>query len=290
MILYVIGNGFDLAHNYKTSYNDFKCYLEDNRNQLPEIFLDRYDLISFIDSIPCIGEDWNNFEDALAKIKLSQISKLFNSYRNKLNDKSLAGLFEEIRNDIESVFISWVNSIKVSGKPMYKLETEGNMFLTFNYTDTLEKIYKIKTKCICHIHGDIYENKTTGEVLLFGHGVSSEEIRRNHNIFISSDNCDFVLELERLKKDYSNIIQKNAYKKIKEYGHIIEKVIIICHGLGVSDLYYLNDIANVTQKASWIYYGYQLADRKDAYLHKIKSLNHDVQLHDQSELLISRTL
>ena len=25
--LYIIGNGFDIAHNLKTRYSDFRCYL-----------------------------------------------------------------------------------------------------------------------------------------------------------------------------------------------------------------------------------------------------------------------
>ena len=31
--LYIIGNGFDLAHELKTSYADFRCYLEKYQEQ-----------------------------------------------------------------------------------------------------------------------------------------------------------------------------------------------------------------------------------------------------------------
>lgn len=34
MILYIIGNGFDLNHNLKTSYNDYKNYLNGKDSSL----------------------------------------------------------------------------------------------------------------------------------------------------------------------------------------------------------------------------------------------------------------
>lgn len=36
-ILYVIGNGFDIAHGYDTSYKAFYKYLNDNREKYSKI-------------------------------------------------------------------------------------------------------------------------------------------------------------------------------------------------------------------------------------------------------------
>ena len=39
-----------------------------------------------------------------------------------------------------------------------------DVFLNFNYTETLEIVYQVKAEKVCHIHGK------RGEELIFGHG------------------------------------------------------------------------------------------------------------------------
>ena len=61
--LYIIGNGFDLHHGFKTSYKDFKQYLEKNN---------RSELLKLINEhLYFSSEDlWSNFEESLGDMYL----------------------------------------------------------------------------------------------------------------------------------------------------------------------------------------------------------------------------
>ncbi|MBO4594898.1 MAG: hypothetical protein J5697_04280 [Clostridia bacterium] len=50
------------------------------------------------------------------------------------------------------------------GVQQVSLFEENDLFLTFNYTKTLEKIYSINESSVCHIHG------TVNQDIYFGHG------------------------------------------------------------------------------------------------------------------------
>lgn len=68
---------------------------------------------------------------------------------------------------LSKYFTEWINSITLKDiiqKSDFKnlIDTKNDLFLTFNYTSTLESIYNCCN--VLHIHGKIGEN------LLFGHG------------------------------------------------------------------------------------------------------------------------
>lgn len=94
MKLFIIGNGFDLAHEYKTSYGSFRDYLSEKGAMegafyIPDIFRD-------------VSEsDWSNFEQLLEDYDFvdwgsSYASNIYveddkeqdrnMSYNNRLND------------------------------------------------------------------------------------------------------------------------------------------------------------------------------------------------------------
>lgn len=94
MKLFIIGNGFDLAHGYKTSYGNFREYLSKEGTMagsfyIPDIFSDAF------------KSDWSNFEQLLEDYDFvdwgsSYISDIYvkdnreqdrnMSYNNRLND------------------------------------------------------------------------------------------------------------------------------------------------------------------------------------------------------------
>lgn len=58
MRLFIIGNGFDLLHEYNTKYLDFKKYLDKERIEIGSFYLS--------DIFYETSEDeWNNFEELL---------------------------------------------------------------------------------------------------------------------------------------------------------------------------------------------------------------------------------
>lgn len=288
-ILYIIGNGFDLAHqdsgksNFLTSYNDFKNYIQYKYNGGGLNILNVGELYNFIDKIPGVGENWCDFENSLSMINYDYVYQLLSSRaRPNLKTDKIDEFLDLIQIDLEHSFEAWVRNIDVNGTPIYNIDKSG-YFLTFNYTKTLQKLYGIDSKRICHIHGGLDEHNLTGLRFIFGHG--SDSIRQMHpDYLLDSDKTEFVLALERFKKDYHNITSTNGYRQMIDYCSKVEKIIIIGHGLGDVDLTYFQQIAQHTQGIPWYYYGYNVKENSSKYIERIEKIAHKIQLLDEKEL------
>ena len=74
-------------------------------------------------------------------------------------------LLANIRSGIEE----WINSLQISKvKKVYELD-KSSLFITFNYTEVLERVYRIPASNILHIHNKV------GEELICGHGKKAED-------------------------------------------------------------------------------------------------------------------
>ncbi|MDR2084654.1 MAG: bacteriophage abortive infection AbiH family protein [Bacteroidales bacterium] len=151
--LYVIGNGFDLHHGLRTQYSDFQAYL---KKQNPS-------LLYLLDS--CFSVDlWSDFESNLSKLDIAEIfadnedllpddnsdrdgdKYVFIDKMEQIKNNLTVGLRDELRNWILALdYPSDIDRIKLN------LDTNAT-FLTFNYSDTLERLYKINSDHIIHIH------------------------------------------------------------------------------------------------------------------------------------------
>ena len=199
--LFIIGNGFDLAHSLPTKYEDFRKYLVE---KYPEATSDevvvpyriylpdggyKYDDTQVVSLLLCLigiaeelGDEWNDFEASLGKMEYSLcFDDLDDVYdRNgEINPRHTANNNEDRAAEIngalrliENYFSDWVNTIKITNafglreiknfKDLINPDTD--IFLTFNYTKTLEVLYEVKD--VLHIHGTQNEN----DDLVFGHG------------------------------------------------------------------------------------------------------------------------
>ncbi len=148
--LYIIGNGFDLAHNMATRYDDFKKWLIENG---------RIDIIKELQSVfPVQNKNgyllWSDFENALGSYDINKVinwnwedlclveytigEEKFTNPDSFLNTKLL-----DIINDS---FSKWVGSIQMPIIPNYNNLKKDAYYLIFNYTDTLETLYGISEK------------------------------------------------------------------------------------------------------------------------------------------------
>lgn len=171
--LYIIGNGFDLHHHIPSSYNDFKEWLEDND----------IDTLYKVENILETNEPkwWNEFETNLGKpfaVKLYAESVAFENQPDYASDnyrdrdlyvaeyeveRELGGLI----NDLKSDFQEWASRLSAGDIGLaIKLETMDSVFLTFNYSLTLEKLYGIPADRVKHIHGNALDK----ESIVVGHG------------------------------------------------------------------------------------------------------------------------
>lgn len=180
--LYVIGNGFDKHHDIPSGYQDYRKWLCGNQrwNYILEI----------IDNLFGDTSDdlWSNFEENLASIETLRIAieKTLENYPDfgsddfRDRDWYTAELSVEqyINNGVAAIrnsFREWIKSLpKGNSCKMIRLNREQGIFLSFNYTETLESIYKIPANRIIHIHGNAHYD----DELVVGHGKTFRDIER----------------------------------------------------------------------------------------------------------------
>jgi len=167
--LFIIGNGFDLHHGLRTSYANYKEFLENGNWDAVEEFME------ITSSANNEQESWTNIESAL---KINYTDILHNCI-NKINDQRLIeDYLDSGMNDLynaaeyflrkENWFITdftgrmlyeWLDSVNtesaVPDQKMAKQFTEDDRFLCFNYTNTLETVYQIPKQNILYIHGNL---------------------------------------------------------------------------------------------------------------------------------------
>ena len=74
--LYIIGNGFDRAHGLKTSYWDFRTYLEENHWEFLLAFEKLYDFEPFDEADPYTAKNAKKlYEDRLQQELWSQLEE-----------------------------------------------------------------------------------------------------------------------------------------------------------------------------------------------------------------------
>lgn len=157
MKLFIIGNGFDLAHGIPSRYNpDFKNIAE--RIEQIAYFWDIYQSQE--------ADIWADFENLLANPDFNNLEEIFDGYapdyssdyeRDRdsiidqvdLNGKLMDALYE---------FADQAENSINSKRPLIKYEEDfssNGLLITTNYTHTLEKLYGINRNNVLHIHGEV---------------------------------------------------------------------------------------------------------------------------------------
>lgn len=230
--LYIIGNGFDLFTGFRTSYADFKRWLEINYVFVYEKMKAAYNME---------GEWWNNFEVNLGELDIHQyvrnftppeksaeeIIKQIEERNNHLNSTSLipdlhiestcARRLRGLPDILQHCFERWVadcQSIITTPQYVY-IEKDDSYFINFNYTDTLEWLYKIPDEKVLHIHGRASKH----DKLIFGHNKYI-----HGGMFEGVDVDQTCLELSKyLKNPYEYIFTHNKLPDILsnvEFVHV----------------------------------------------------------------------
>lgn len=230
MNLFIIGNGFDLAHGLATRYNDFKIYLEKTYPQaiediytIPEpiILADgstKYEeevvvgfLLGIISQVE--GENWEDLESTLGKLDYSDFFQVFelqdDDKENRIyyNNEDISKNILESVTEIKKLFAEWVDTIDLTNaridKNFSKLIQDDDLFLSMNYTYTLEQVYGISEKMIIHLHGEQKKD------IIFGHGNSKNYWEYYNNYYTGAE--DNISELyDTLRKDTNKVIRNNS--------------------------------------------------------------------------------
>lgn len=252
--LYVIGNGFDLFHGFKTSYSDFNEYL--NFNEID--FGDTAEFFEFT-----VGENglWRDFENDLGSFDADSYFDYHNEIdatRENFKPSEVYGLEDELANQseylvssIQEAFIEWVGLIEVDAEHRINTFTPSDVFLSFNYTPTLQAVYSIDNAQICHIHGAVSESSE----LIFGHGLTiTQEPELDENgeslrtMFTDAEgNANTPLAM--LQKPVHEVISQHEQFFHKLNG--IQHIFVLGHSLSDVDLPYFEVISKNNPDAAW---------------------------------------
>lgn len=265
--LFIIGNGFDLAHGIKSSYWNFREWLGNNRSNL----------IGMMDIFFSNQRDvWSNIEQALGEYNEESILDYCRPDEEFDYDHSLSSsarvedspmaIFRPVLEEFRQAFRDWVNSIEISGiEKVYKLNTDSR-YLSFNYTDTLETEYGISQNQVTHIHG----SRLNDDEYIIGHNNN-----RDPSSVWDDDGLTFeqqayeniIVWMNEFTKQYNRNIA-NHYSFFDSLYNI-KQIIVIGHSMSKVDWPYFREIIkNIGKEIPWIVYCHSIDDRNNTNLFK----------------------
>ncbi len=305
--LYIIGNGFDCyGHCLPTKYSDFSRYLKNKypnyvknfQGTLESIMMpdgdEQYNMDEAVGAIiflldNCAGDEWNLLETCLSDDYIRTIIDKHSFWFNNLDteDSNDDDTFHNLHDNedmatnlsggyliLKKLFIEWVQEAlgNLNYEEVLKILTpsfENSLFLSFNYTDTLEAVYDIDSNRICHIHGSCHSEEND---IFFGHG-GIEPVEADTTYWGIQDAFEHLWNY--LKKDTNKAISRHMVffhklsdvKEIYSYGFSFSDV----------DMVYIEMISMMVNpsKVKWFFNKYDW-DNNYEYVAKIQKFGYSV--------------
>lgn len=241
--LFIIGNGFDLAHGIHSSYDDFRKYLVCKLETITGKNYKNFDftnssiltndyrknpendlrtILYFLSVAEYGGSQdikWKNVEKSVGELDYSEFEYIYideseddKEYRANWINHDIFLPYVDLLTEIPNYFRDWICQISLDealiDKYIQQYFDDNTFFLSFNYSNTLEKVYNIDRRNILYIHGNANE-KTD---IYFGHGNNltyDDFINsiRNNNYFSVADEYCMINDI--LQKPVENIIDNN---------------------------------------------------------------------------------
>lgn len=283
MRLLIIGNGFDLHHGLKTGYKDYALFLQEHfPNTLESIQSSEYFDGECSDMFDYEDHFWTDIEGNLKFNYDLMLEESVGGYYPNLMEKSDARWHKaEFDSEakvkiIDTAFtthalVNWIQSIDVSkANESRKVKLFSNdVFVSFNYTETLEQFYKVSPERILHIHGCI----SNPDSLQFGNPEQTPSVVRKKFEDVYGEDEFYGMSIEPAANNYvaladsfSKDIDSNI-PKLEEFltGKNVDEVVIMGHSYsGVDKLYYEKLLIPRFMKAKWTIYCYTDNDFDDA--------------------------
>lgn len=301
MAIYILGNGFDLAHKLPTTYKDFLYFIYNKYVEQIDrsYFLEKFeDIIGNINinlteveedrdkdgiayrlnpeyvakwflyllTYACEGECWNELEKLLGKIDYQLI---IDEYDCSDNDNPwiqdayyglLTDRWPEAAKYLNVWLKEWITSIDLEVCKMEKFEvditSEDNVFITFNYTLTLESLYNVDSESVLHLHG-----KRGDDRLIFGHGEFDQEEFDQEELSMtpSPSAADNIFELDTI---FRKELQEEKLEDFLDALSNINEIRIIGFGFGKVDLPYIEQVKEKFPDANWILNRFNCTEKK----------------------------
>ncbi len=287
--LFIIGNGFDLHHGIKCSYDDYKTYLEQHDlNWIVEFFERCFFAIDLPEEytkihkgLDACGHDRDKYARTLAEnyaflptLNTWRFIEVILGCINGIPD-DLASDSENFANTITAKISDWMSEElgNITTTPKMILPKEDCTYLTFNYTDTLEKIYNIPSDIVKHIHNKI------GEKLIFGHAnyEAIQDTMQSISVPYTGDPAiDSVLQNTATTFNTNKYMEKYFKACLKDVNQIaqinkayfqalagLKQIYVLGHSLSSVDYVYFNEIDKIAPNAKWFICYYNESSKED---------------------------
>jgi hypothetical protein len=235
MKLIICGNGFDKNHGLKTDYNDYKQFVKD---EYPREYKD---FENFLYSSFPKKNKWNDLEKSLTFDYNKCISDCIQHYfkEGKISaDLRLLEMQVEIEEQTRFIynltgryFYEWLSQIDLTKAESNHEFSQDDLFVTFNYTNLLEEIYKIDPGNIFHIHGNFYDiessNLFNANRITLPSVNTIEDAETNELIHVDEINCDTIKRKIQFGSIYNDSksarsVIKKEYSELDFYSTIIQ--------------------------------------------------------------------
>lgn len=288
--LNIIGNGFDLFHGLTTSYYYFACYILSKDEQLYDDLVEMYGfrrgiLHHFSDKldrgIDNIGY-WCEFEKNLGNlssqwVENSLVDDLGLEYPDAVDLEVDRPNHVELIKEMLKEWISTIVDIQQNFEIVKEMIgtkkmnfSDEDLFISFNYTHTLEEIYSVHN--VLHIHGE--SDLSMHKDLIIGHGNSTEIENLESKIKeLDIDDYDQPSRNRKLEYQFEKDILEDLRKpvgkcitKLISFLDSVEKPDNICvygFSLGSVDAPYIQFIKNKWPDCNWRFSFYSESDKSN---------------------------
>ncbi|MBP5484289.1 MAG: bacteriophage abortive infection AbiH family protein [Bacteroidaceae bacterium] len=278
--LYIIGNGFDCFHGLPTRYYDYGDYIKSHDCRFYSQLMDFYPVFKNKKD-KGISVLWEDFEKGLKEIDLDLLWQSINNnivqygdsdWRDEDNHRAqyfVQTLVDNLTDSLMNHLINWICSIDVM-KSIGRLRLEKrSIYLTFNYTKTLESYYSIPPKQVFHIHGttDNPGSIITGHNLKLSPTVNDFDDIRQFECAKIIDNDYF----QKMYKPTNDLITKNNLFFLSLTD--VTDIVIIGHSMSEIDLPYFKKIQSVVKDDTvWRISFKDLKDKRKYYDERVQCL------------------
>lgn len=267
--LYIIGNGFDIHHGIKSKYWNFKEWVLQNKK-----VSDLVDLMDVFFSND--HEFWGDIENALGEydeVTITDYCEPENPEDFKYDhpgqwqdgvEGSIPWIFGRAMEKFHVAFDEWVQSIDINNVEAVLCLPPASKYLTFNYIETLERVYSIPAQNVLHIHGS---RLNPSDEFILGHGNFRNEISPllDERIELPYQNAysEVIKIMNGWRKSPKQLIEKN-----NDFFQSLRTCVGVCV-LGLSyneiDMPYLDEVVDmVDSNCEWLLYFYSEEDKQRA--------------------------
>ena len=317
----ICGNGLDLHLGFETGYNNYRDYLE-NKNSL--YVVDGKSAISKIENsrffIDRDSDCWSDLENSLSFDIEQYISDIVYAYDrdiSRYDEKNVerqiraAKAFSAVDPDeiarlfTDEWFFEWILGSYENGvlqideseiRNMSSVINDESIYLTFNYTPTLEDIFGIDKDRILYIHNRFPDKIDVTKLADDSLNKENKKFQFGSTKNKFSDWMDFVSGINL--KNNGNLIDKSSiekkigeifyyfskdlagnYETLRDYvlDKSIDEVFVLGHSvLGVDEPYYRDILIPTFKNKKWVLYWHQDRHEIDQFVSKYALMNYEI--------------